>query len=63
MAEATEFVRVVETRTGNQIAALEEISYRNGWIDEAALRAAAERYGNSSYGIHLRTVADSKIMY
>lgn len=63
LSEAAEFVRVVETRTGNQIAALEEISYRNGWIDEAALLAAAERYGKSLYGVHLHAVADNKILY
>lgn len=63
LAEATEFVRVVETRTGNAIAALEEIAYRNGWIDETELKKAAETYGKSPYGVHLRAVADNKIIY
>lgn len=63
LAEATEFVRVVETRTGTAIAALEEIAYRNGWIDETELKKAADAYGKSPYGMHLRAVADNKIIY
>lgn len=63
LAEATEFVRVVETRTGAAIAALEEIAYRNGWIDEIELGKAADDYGKSPYGVHLHAVADNKILY
>lgn len=63
MAEASEFVRVVEERQGIQIAALEEISYRNGWMDHAMLLAAAKTYGNSPYGEHLQAVAEGKIFY
>ena len=63
LAEATEFVRVVETRTGNAIAALEEIAYRHGWIDREQLLESAQAYGKSPYGVHLRAVADHKILY
>ena len=63
LAEATEFVRVIESRTGNAIAALEEIAYRNGWIDKEQLMQSAEAYGKSPYGAHLRAVADNKILY
>lgn len=63
LAEATEFVRVVETRTGNAIAALEEIAYRHGWIDRGKLLESAQSYGKSPYGAHLRAVADNKILY
>lgn len=63
LAEATEFVRVIETRTDTKIAALEEIAYRNGWIDRETLIASAEKYGKSPYGAHLRAVADHKILY
>ncbi|MCI2056200.1 MAG: glucose-1-phosphate thymidylyltransferase RfbA [Oscillibacter sp.] len=61
--EAGEFVRVVESREGIQIAALEEISYKNGWIDRAQLLRAAAAYGKSLYGRHLQNVADGKIIY
>ncbi len=63
LREACEFVQVIESREGVQIAALEEISYRNGWIDRVQLEAAAERYGKSAYGRHLRNVAEGKYIY
>lgn len=63
LAEATEFVRVIETRTDTKIAALEEIAYRNGWIDRETLITSAGKYGKSPYGAHLRAVADNKILY
>lgn len=62
LAEATEFVRVIETRTHTKISALEEIAYRNGWIDRKTLLSAAEQYGKSPYGTHLRAVANNKIV-
>lgn len=63
LAEATEFVRVVEKRTGNAIAALEEIAYHNHWIDWDMLMRSAEAYGKSPYGLHLKAVAANKILY
>ena len=59
--QASEFVRAVEENQGLQIASLEEIAFRNGWIDSETLRSAAERYGKSPYGKHLRRVADNRI--
>lgn len=61
LVEATEFVQVVEKRTGIQIAALEEIAYRNGWIDQAMLMKAAKEYGKSTYGQHLMRVAEGQV--
>lgn len=63
MNEATDFVRVVEGRTGIQIASLEEIAYRNGWITCDELNAAADTYGKAPYGAYLRKVAEGKIQY
>ena len=62
LAEASEFVRVIESRTGAQIAAIEEIAYRNGWISAEVISAAINRYDKSNYGDHLRKVVDSKIL-
>ncbi len=61
--EAAEFVKVLETRQGVQIAALEEIAYKNGWIDRETLLKSAEHYGKSPYGAHLRAVAENKLRY
>lgn len=63
LAEATEFVRVIENRQGITISAVEEIAYRNGWISREKLLEVAEQYGKSNYGKHLRQVAEGKILY
>ena len=63
MNEASEFVRVVQSRAGIQIAALEEIAYNNSWINRDQLLASAEKYGKSPYGQHLKKVAEGKILY
>ena len=47
LAEASEFVRVIESREGVHISAPEEIAYHNGWITKAALESAADTYGKS----------------
>lgn len=63
LAEAVDFVRVVQNRQGIEISAPEEIAYRNGWISRDDLLAAAELYGKSSYGQHLHQVAQGRIRY
>ena len=63
MNEASEFVRVVQSRAGIQIAALEEIAYNNSWINKEQLLTSAEKYGKSPYGQHLKKVAEGKILY
>ena len=61
LSEASEFVRVIQTRSGIIISALEEIAYRNQWITKEKLLDSANLYGKSQYGIHLRRVADGQI--
>jgi glucose-1-phosphate thymidylyltransferase len=63
LTEASEYVKVIETRQGLKIACLEEISYINGWIDKETLLQSAEQYGKSPYGQHLKNVADGKVIY
>jgi glucose-1-phosphate thymidylyltransferase len=63
LVEAAEFVKMVEKRQGIKISALEEIAYRYGWIDREKLLYAAEKYGKSPYGQHLRKVANNEIQY
>lgn len=63
LSEASEFVRVIESREGIQISAPEEIAYRNGWITREQLERSAAAYGKSPYGAHLRKVADGKYIY
>ena len=63
LSEASEYVRVIENRQGLKISCLEEISYKNGWIDCDTLLKSAESYGKSPYGAHLKKVADGSIFY
>ena len=60
--EAGEFVRTVQRAQGLPIAVAEEIAFENGWIDREQLMKAAEKYGKSPYGKHLKDVADNKII-
>lgn len=62
LAEATNFVQIIQKRQGVEISALEEIAYINGWINKEELMKAAERYGKSPYGAHLKRVAEGKIL-
>ncbi len=61
LVDAADFVRMIEQRQGVKISAPEEIAYRHGWINKAALIDAAEKYGKSPYGEHLKTVAEGKL--
>ena len=63
LIEAGEFVKMVENRQGIQISAIEEIAYRNGWINKGKLLESAAKYGKSPYGQHLRKVAEGKIRF
>lgn len=63
LAEATDFVRMVQNRQGIEISAPEEIAYKNGWITDAQLLKSAEKYGKSPYGQHLKNVAEGKFRY
>ena len=59
--DASEFVRVIQTRSGIEISALEEIAYRNEWISKEQLLESAKLYGKSPYGKHLWRVAEGQI--
>jgi glucose-1-phosphate thymidylyltransferase len=57
LLDAGNFVAVVEKRTGQKIACLEEIAFRLGHIDRAALLREAEKHGKTEYGRYLRGIA------
>lgn len=63
LVDASNFVKMVEERTGVSISAPEEIAYVHGWIDEDKLMEAAKHYGKSPYGQHLKAVAEGKLKY
>jgi glucose-1-phosphate thymidylyltransferase len=53
MMQAGEFVSVVEARQGYKIGCIEEVAWREGWIDDDRLRAVAEPLRKSGYGEYL----------
>lgn len=63
LLDASNFVQVIQNRQGIEISALEEIAFINKWIDKEALLKAAEKYGKSPYGAHLKSVAEEKLKY
>lgn len=63
LMNAANFIRTVEKLQAIKISAPEEIAYNMRWISREALLRSAEKYGKSSYGQHLRAVAEGKILY
>lgn len=63
LMQANDFVRVIEERQNIKIAALEEIAYKNGWIDKDTLILIAKKYDKSPYGQYLMKVALGRIKY
>jgi len=53
LQDAGEFVRVMEDRTGTKVGCVEEIAWRNGWIDNAQLEDLAAPLTKSGYGDYL----------
>ena len=54
---AAQFVEVIQERQGLQIACLEEIAWRQGWITADQLRAQGAALGKNSYGHYVRQLA------
>jgi glucose-1-phosphate thymidylyltransferase len=61
MLEAGQFIYTVEKRQGLKVAAPEEISWRNGWIDSAQLEKLAQALGKSDYGNYLVRLLKDKV--
>ncbi len=57
--DASDFVKAIELRQGIQIACLEEIAYKNGWIDREQTLNLSKKYNKTSYGKYIEKVANS----
>lgn len=58
MMQASEYVRVIEARQGFKIGCIEEIAWRNGWIDDEQLRRVSQPLVKSGYGRYLQSLLD-----
>jgi len=59
MNDASEYIRVIEKRTGIKIGCIEEIAYRQGFISKDQLKRIAEPLVKSGYGSYLLKVYTS----
>lgn len=53
LSEASTFIEVIEKRQGLKIACLEEIAYKQGWIDSEQLKVLAKPMLKNEYGQYL----------
>lgn len=60
LSDASEFVRVIEKRQGTKIGCIEEIAFRNGFINQQQLLELASGLAKSGYGDYLKRLADSE---
>ena len=56
LLDAGQFVATIEKRQGLKIACPEEIAWRNGWVDDAALLKLAAPLEASGYGRYLKGI-------
>lgn len=61
LMQAAGFIQTIQNMQGIIVASPEEIAYRYKMIDKEQLLSAAEKYGKSPYGHHLRMVAEGRM--
>lgn len=59
LLNAANFVEAVQKRQGLYIACIEEIAYRNGWIDDEQLKDIAHELKKTDYGKYLINITDN----
>ena len=57
LLEASQFVRTIEHHQGFKVACLEEIAFRNGWMNSTQLNEAITILGKTEYATYLRSLA------
>jgi glucose-1-phosphate thymidylyltransferase len=60
LLEASHFVQTIENNQGLKIACLEEIAWRNGWLDDGAMLDAARGHGEGAYGDYLLRLLEER---
>ncbi|MBW7921134.1 MAG: glucose-1-phosphate thymidylyltransferase RfbA [Rubellimicrobium sp.] len=59
LLEAGNFVQTLQNRQGLQTGSPDEVAWRQGWIDDAALVARARLFGKNAYGDYLAALPGS----
>jgi glucose-1-phosphate thymidylyltransferase len=59
LLEAANYIETIQKRQGLYVACIEEIAYRNGWIDRVQLLSLAASI-KTDYGAYLRFVAEEE---
>jgi glucose-1-phosphate thymidylyltransferase len=54
LLEASQFIATLERRQGLKVACVEEIAWRNGFIDDAQLQKLAQPLAKNGYGQYLQ---------
>ena len=57
LQQASSFIEAIQERQGLKVACIEEIAWRNGWIDRNALKALGDALSKNSYGEYLLQLA------
>lgn len=60
LVDATNFVKTIEDHQHRKIACLEEIAYKNNWIDDKQMMEIYEIYKKNQYGTYLKRILDKK---
>ncbi|YAL84088.1 glucose-1-phosphate thymidylyltransferase RfbA [Dermacoccaceae bacterium W4C1] len=60
LMNAAQFVQVVEDRQGDKIGCVEEVAWRNGWLDDQSLEELAQPLVKSGYGTYLLGLLSEK---
>jgi len=61
LLEASAFIQTIEKRQGLKVACLEEIAFRQGYIDAAQVKALAAKVAKSTYGEYLQRMLDETV--
>ena len=61
MHDAANFIQSIQNRQGVQVASLEEIAFRKGWITAEQLKDLAEQMKKNEYGQYLLRLAENGI--
>lgn len=60
LQQASSFIQAIQERQGLKVACIEEIAWRNGWIDRNALVKLGKAHSQNSYGDYLLQLASEE---